>query len=196
LLARITSALAAFGPWGVFLLGLIDSVGVPLPATMDVLIIVIAVKSPGHAYLAAGLGVAGSAIGNLILFAMARFGVSRFVRMAEQPGRFHHWFHHYGLATVFIPAAVPLLPLPLKFFVVSAGVLRVSVIRFLVIILLARSCRYFAAAFLGLTFGLNAQAFLHRNVWALMAAAGALAAGLMLVLRWNERRRQPASHRQ
>jgi membrane protein YqaA with SNARE-associated domain len=162
---------------------------------MDILIIVIAVKAPARAYLAAGLGVIGSAIGNLVLFSMARFGVSRFVRMAEQPGRFHHWFHRYGLATIFIPASVPLLPLPLKFFVVSAGVLRVSMVRFLVIILLARSCRYFSVAFLGLTLGENAQAFLHRNVWALLAAAGALAAGLLLVLRWNERRRQLAPHR-
>jgi membrane protein YqaA with SNARE-associated domain len=195
LLAKITSALIAYGPWGVFLLGLIDSVGIPLPAAMDVLIILIAVRAPGRVYLAAGLGVIGSVIGNLILFALARYGVTRLVRMAEHPGRFHRWFHRYGLVTVFIPAAVPVLPLPLKFFVVSAGVLRGNIAHFVVIILLARTCRYFGDAFLGLTLGLNAEAFLRHNVWALVAAAIALAVSLILLFRWNERRRRPAHHR-
>jgi membrane protein YqaA with SNARE-associated domain len=161
---------------------------------MDLLIILIAVNSPARAYLAAGLGVAGSAIGNLMLFAMARYGVTRLVRMAEQPGRFHRWFHRYGLVTVFIPAAVPVVPLPLKFFVVSAGVLRTSIARFAAIIVLARACRYFGDAFLGLTLGLNAEAFLQHNVWALVAAAIALAVSLILLFRWNERRLRPAHH--
>ncbi|HLI83034.1 MAG TPA: hypothetical protein VKV17_03900 [Bryobacteraceae bacterium] len=195
MLHKITSALVAYGPWGVFVLGLIDSVGIPLPATMDLLIIVIAAHSPGRAYLAAGLGVIGSTIGNLVLFEMARYGVSRLVRMAVQPGRFRTWFRRYGLVTVFIPAAVPVVPLPLKFFVVSAGVLRASPLHFLVIILLARTCRYFGDAFLGLTLGLNAQAFLQHNVWALLAAAVALAAALLLLFRWHERRRQLVHHR-
>ncbi len=195
LLAKFISGLIAYGPWGVFLLGLIDSVGIPLPAAMDVLIILIAAKAPNRAYLAAGLGVAGSVIGNLILFAMARYGVTRLVRMAEHPGRFHRWFHRYGLVTVFIPAAVPVLPLPLKFFVVSAGVLRSSISHFVVIIMLARACRYFGDAFLGLTLGLNAQAFLQHNVWALLAAAIALAVSLILLFRWNERRRRPVHAR-
>ncbi len=162
---------------------------------MDLLIIVIAAHSPGRAYLAAGLGVIGSTIGNLVLFEMARYGVSRLVRMAVQPGRFRTWFRRYGLVTVFIPAAVPVVPLPLKFFVVSAGVLRASPLHFLVIILLARTCRYFGDAFLGLTLGLNAQAFLQHNVWALLAAAVALAAALLLLFRWHERRRQLVHHR-
>jgi membrane protein YqaA with SNARE-associated domain len=182
----------AYGPWGVFLLGLIDSVGLPLPATMDVLIILIAVKASGRAYLAALLGVLGSAVGNFVLFYMARYGVRRFVSMAEKPGRFRTWFHRYGLATVFIPAATPVLPLPLKFFVVSAGVLHTRVVRFLAVIVFARACRYFADAFLGVKLGLDAQGFLQRNAWTLVGVAIAVAAALVAVLRWNEFRRTPA----
>jgi len=74
---------------------------------MDVLLILIAVKAPARAYFAALLGVIGSAAGNVILFEMARLGVSRLVRIAERPGRFRLWFHRYGLVTVFIPAATP-----------------------------------------------------------------------------------------
>jgi membrane protein YqaA with SNARE-associated domain len=183
----------AYGPWGVFLLGLIDSVGIPLPATMDALIILIAVKASSRAYMAATLGVLGSAAGNLILFQMARLGVRRLVREADKPGRFHLWFHRYGLATVFIPAATPVLPLPLKFFVVSAGVLHTSVLRFLGVIVAARTCRYFADAFLGVKLGLDARGFLQRNAWTLVGIAIALAGVLVALSRWAESRRVPAS---
>jgi membrane protein YqaA with SNARE-associated domain len=194
LLSRITSALVAYGPWGVFLLGLIDSIGVPLPATMDALIILIAVKAPERAFFAASMGVLGSLGGNLALFEMARFGVSRFVREVAndgKPSRFREWFHRYGLVTVFIPAAVPVLPLPLKFFVISAGVLRTPRAKFLSVILVARVLRYFGDAFLGVQLGADAQGFLHRNAWTLVAIAIGVAAVMVGLIRWNDRRRAP-----
>jgi membrane protein YqaA with SNARE-associated domain len=192
-LSRISSALVAFGPWGVFLLGIIDSVGLPLPATMDVLIIVIAVKTASRAYFVALLGVLGSVAGNFVLFQMARLGVRRFVRLADKPGRFRTWFHRYGLVTVFIPAATPVLPLPLKFFVVSAGVLHTSIVRFLAVIVFARTCRYFGDAFLGVKLGLDAQGFLQRNAWTLVGIAIALAGALVALIRWGERRSSSVS---
>jgi membrane protein YqaA with SNARE-associated domain len=195
LLARITSALVAYGPLGVFLIGLIDSIGVPLPATMDALIILIAVKAPQRAYLAASMGVLGSIGGNVALFEMARFGVRRFVREVESGGkssRLRNWFHRYGLITVFIPAAVPILPLPLKFFVVSAGVFRMARVRFLLVILVSRALRYFGDAFLGVKLGADAQGFLHRNAWTLTAIAVGMALVLLGLIRWADRRGQPA----
>ena len=194
-LSKITAALVAYGPWGVFLLGVIDSVGVPLPATMDTLIVLIAVKSASRGYLAAFLGVLGSAAGNLILFQMARLGVRRFVRQVKEPGsssRFRAWFDRYGLVTVFIPAAVPVLPLPLKFFVISAGVLQTPLPKFLAVIVTARCLRYFGDAYLGALLRDDAMGFLHRNAWTLAGIALAGALGSYLLIRWSHRRRQPA----
>ena len=177
MLARITSALVAYGPWGIFLIGLIDSIGVPLPAAMDALIILIAVKAPQRAYLAASMGVLGSIAGNVALFEMARFGVRRFVREARKDGRLHEWFHRYGLVAVFIPATVPILPLPLKFFVVSAGVLRMPRAKFFMVIVVL---------------GEDAQGFLQRNAWTLAGIALGAAFVLLWLIRWTERRREPA----
>ena len=183
----------AYGPWGVFLIGLIDSIGVPLPAAMDALIILIAVKAPQRAYLAAALGVLGSMGGNIALFEMARFGVARLVRETQQEkGRFREWFHRYGLLTVFIPAAVPILPLPLKFFVVSAGVLRMARARFLLVIAVSRVLRYFGAAYLGLKLGADAQGFLERNGWILLGVALGIGLALLVLIRWTDRRGQAA----
>ena len=81
--------------------------------------------------------------------------------------RFQEWFRRYGLLTVFIPAVTPVLPLPLKVFVISAGAFHTPFGRFLLMILVARVIRYFGLAYLGLQFGADAQGFLQRNGWTL-----------------------------
>jgi membrane protein YqaA with SNARE-associated domain len=184
MLKKIVATLVAYGPWGVFLIGIVDSIGIPLPATMDALLILIAVKAPGSAYFAATMAVLGSMIGNLSLFLAARYGVTRLTGNVPEPGkpsRFRRWFHQYGLLTVFVPAATPVLPLPLKVFVVSAGAFRTPLARFLVVVLLARILRYFGDAYLGIHLGLDAQGFLTRNAWTMVGLAIA-AAGLLYVI--------------
>jgi membrane protein YqaA with SNARE-associated domain len=190
-LAKITAALVAYGPWGVFLIGVIDSLGLPLPATMDALLIVIAVRAPERAYFTAFMAVAGSMGGNLALFLAARYGVRRFISHVPEPGkpqRFRKWFHRYGLLTVFIPAATPVLPLPLKVFVISAGVLHTPIARFSIVVLVARMIRYFGEAYLGVHLGADAQGFLQRNAWNLVGVAIGLALVMYILIRWNDRR--------
>jgi membrane protein DedA with SNARE-associated domain len=175
---------------------LLDSVGVPLPAALDTLLIYIAVKTPHRAYFAASLAVAGSFGGNLILFEAARYGVRRFLRAVPEPGkpqRFRRWFHRYGLVTVFIPAATPFIPLPLKVFVISAGAMHTPLARFLAVILLARFLRYFGDAYLGIKLGRDAEAFLRRNAGTLIGSAVGLAAVFYLLIRINDRRSQSTS---
>ena len=76
-------------------------------------------------------------IGNVALFMAARHGGSWFSKGEPKPGqapRFQEWFQRYGLLTVFIPAVTPVIPLPLKVFVISAGALRTPFGRFLSIV--------------------------------------------------------------
>ena len=55
LLHKIADALIAFGPPGVFLLALLDSIGVPLPGGDGLLCCwLVAWKTPDRAYLTAG----------------------------------------------------------------------------------------------------------------------------------------------
>lgn len=178
LLAKMTTTLVAYGPWGVLLIGIVDSIGVPLPATIDALIILIAARAPGQAYYAAALAVVGSLAGNVVLFQTARYGVRQVMRASEpdKPWKLRAWFRRYGLMTVFVPAATPIVPLPLKVFVVSAGALRTPFLRFLGVILAARTLRYFGEAYLGATLGTSAEGFLQHNKWALLAIPLGLAA--------------------
>jgi len=195
LLVKIQAALLAFGPFGVFLLGVIDSLGVPLPGAMDGLVLYIAVKEPQRAYFTALMAAAGSLIGNGALFWAARHG-SRWFNKGEPPlatsksQRFQTWFARYGLLTVFIPAVVPFVPLPLKVFVVSAGALRTSFAKFIAVMLAARVMRYFGEAYLGIQLGEGAEAYLRRNAWPLLGVVVAMAMGLYFAIRLSDRRRE------
>jgi membrane protein DedA with SNARE-associated domain len=168
-LHTLADALIAFGPWGVFVLAIIDSMGVPLPAAIDALLLGVAASSahsPHTAYLTALLATVGSLIGNILLFLAARQGkrlLSKKAPPTDKPQRFREWFHRYGMLTVFVPAVIPLVPLPLKMFVISAGAFHTPLGKFLVVIVVARLIRYFSLAYLGLQLGLDAQGFLTRN---------------------------------
>lgn len=194
MLRTLTAALIAYGPWGICLLSVIDSLGVPLPAAIDVLMVGIgasSVRSPGRAYLAALLAMLGSTAGNVGLFLAARQGRKWFAGGGTDPGkgqRFRRWFDRYGLLTVFIPAVTPVVPLPLKVFVVSAGALHTPLRKFLAVIVLARVIRYFGEAYLGIQLGEDAAGFLTRHGWALAAAALGLGLALFWLIRLSDRR--------
>jgi len=190
LLRNLTNFLVAIGPWGLLLLAILDSTGLPLPNGLDAYLIFLAVKNPQRAYLYAAIAIAGSTIGNVTLFLIARHGGRRFLRRAE-PGRlqrFSEWFQRFGLATIFVPALMP-VPMPLKFFVISAGALRTRFMPFLLVILLTRILRYTGAAWLGVKLGQESTAFLRNHVWQFVLAAIGLFAALYLIILASDRRR-------
>jgi membrane protein YqaA with SNARE-associated domain len=195
LLKSIGDALIAFGPVGVFVIGLLDSLGVPLVGGVDFLLIYLAVNTPRMAYIAATTAIVGSILGNLLLFLGARYGVRRFAGEEALDGKrqkFRLWFQRYGLLTVFIPAVTPFVPLPLKIFVISAGAMHTPVSRFLGVVLLARVIRYYGEAYLGIRLGEDARGFLARNGWNIAGIAVAVAVVLVGLIRWYDRRRAEA----
>lgn len=195
MLAKITQFLVALGPWGILLLSFVDSLGVPISAGMDAMIILVSSKNPSMAFWCAACAVAGSAAGNISLFFIARRGGRRYLDRKEPPGKsrkFRAWFYRYGLVTVFIPALVP-IPLPLKAFVILSGALRVRVLPFLAAILLARVLRYGTEAYLGLKIGEESSRFLRDHVWELVVLSIALFAALYLLVRVSDRWRRPAA---
>ena len=195
MLKNLVQTLIEYGPLGLFIIGMLDSMGVPLPAAMDALLLAYSVSHPDKAYFAAAVAVVGSIGGNVILFRAARLGGRRFVNVdtpeAEQH-KFRRWFNRYGLLTVFIPAIVPFVPLPLKVFVITAGAVHTPFSRFLAAILAARVLRYFGEAYLGILLGENAQGFLRENAWNIVGAVAFAALIVFVALKWYERRRATA----
>jgi membrane protein DedA with SNARE-associated domain len=194
-LHQLNATLLAYGPAGIFVLAIIDSVGIPLPAAIDAMLIGVGAASahaPSRAYLAAALAVIGSLIGNSILFQGVRHGRRLFTAQEPPPGKrkkFQAWFHRYGMLTVFIPAVTPVVPLPLKVFVISAGALRTPFSRFLLVLFVARVIRYFGEAYLAVRLGEDAEGFLTRNGWTLAGVALGLAFALFFLIRAADRRK-------
>lgn len=162
-----------------FVLAILDSAGLPVIGGVDGLLIAFAVNDPAKAYIAAFVAILGSLAGSLILFAIARKGgeVLLMKHISSRTGaRLHLWFQRYGLVTVFVPALSP-LPMPMKIPVFCAGALQVRPVYFIAVVLLARTIRYFALAYLGLHYG-------HRTFQFLVAhagLAGAVALGLAII---------------
>jgi membrane protein YqaA with SNARE-associated domain len=178
-------------------LAFLDSAGIPIAGALDALLILLAVENPALAYLSAGLAVIGSTLGNLLLFYIARRGARRFLEQSSKPGRaqrFRNWFQRYGLATIFVPAMVP-IPMPLKLFVFSAGALGTAVAPFLTVTLLARIVRYFGEAWLAVTLGHQSAGYLKAHVWHLTGFSLVLLAALYVIIWASGRRRhvEPAS---
>jgi membrane protein YqaA with SNARE-associated domain len=173
------------GPFGLFFLAVLDSAGIPVVGGVDALLIAVATTNPGQAYWAAALAVVGSLAGSLILFFIARKGgqVLLMRHVTSKTGaRLHLWFQRWGLATVFVPALSP-IPLPMKIPVFCAGALQVRLLYFVIVVVAARTLRYFALAYLGEHFGLQTFQYLKTHGWQVAAAALGLAAALTIGLR-------------
>lgn len=197
LLRHLTDALVAWGPAGILLLSILDSSGVPVAGVFDAFLILIAVERPAVAWWCAGLGVVGSMVGNIILFWTAHRGGRRFMNKAAPQGRaarFREWFKRYGMVTVFVPALLP-IPMPLKLFVISAGVTGTSMTEFISVVLAARILRYFGEVWLGVTLKRESTSFLKTHAWMFAVAAAALFLSLygFILLRDRRRRRALAS---
>lgn len=171
--------LTRWGALGVFLLSLIDSAGVPLPSFVDAYLIGVVMKNPAVAVPTMLAAIVGSLLGNVVLYAIARKGGKLYLdKLTARPRgqKFRQWFDKYGLVTVFVPA-VSIVPMPMKFFAVSAAVFNVPLVRILGVIALARLIRYGVVAWLAAAFGEQTKAFItEHKLW---FAVGTLALGLL-----------------
>ena len=195
MLARITEFLVALGPWGILLVSFIDSAGIPLTVGLDFLVILLSAKEPTLAPAWVALAVVGSSAGNLVLFYIARKSGERLMKVEapeSQRARFRKWFNRYGLVTVFIPALIP-IPMPMKFFVVCSGALRINQVSFLLTVVVARLLRYGGESFLGVQMGEHSTRYLSDHARELVFIAVALFAGLYALIRLSDRWRKPAA---
>jgi membrane protein YqaA with SNARE-associated domain len=170
----------SWGPAGVFLFAIIDNIGVPMIGGVDAFVVLVAVADPSQAYWSAAAAVAGSLIGGMTLFLIARKGGEEYLHRYTSHGRgarLRAWFQEYGLLTVFVPALVP-IPMPLKIFILSAGALEVPPLRFFIVYALARIPRYILFAWLGTRFGSQTWPYLRGHI----AGLALFSAGLFIVL--------------
>jgi membrane protein YqaA with SNARE-associated domain len=162
-LTRLSDYLIAFGPLGLFAVALLDSTFVPLPSSADALMLLLSTARPSWMPLYALMATAGSSLGCLILYLISRRAghraLSRFSPAKQQ--RVRELIDRYDFAAVLVVTLLP-PPFPFKLFVVTAGVCRFSLTRFMLAIIGGRAFRFLLEGYLAIQYGSQAKAILMR----------------------------------
>ena len=163
ILARLSAYLVTFGSLGLFTLCLLDSTFVPLPSSADALLIVLSTANPRWMPLYVFLATLGSTIGCVILYYISRRAGSRALSKfsPSKQKRVKELIDRYDVLSVLVACLMP-PPFPLKLFVITTGVLRLSVVRFALAIAAGRAFRYLFLGYLAARYGEQAKVILVK----------------------------------
>ena len=193
-LANFIQALAGtLGGPGLALVAFADSSFISLPEVADVLLVVQVVKDPKWWWYYGALVTAGSVLGCWILYELARRGGEAFLKKGfsqKTIDKSFRWFQRFGILAIVLPSLCP-PPVPLKIFLLLAGMSGMSRLTFLIAITSARALRYIGEAFLAVRYGRNALEIVQHNLGRVAIALTAVLVIAGVIWFWR-RRRAPA----
>jgi len=187
-LTRLSEYLITFGAFGLFVVALLDSTFVPLPSSVDALMLLLSTTYPSWMLLYALMATSGSALGCWILYLVSRRAGSRALnRFSEaKQQRVKNLIERYDMIAVLVATLLP-PPFPFKLFVVTAGVFRFSLLRFMLAIIAGRAFRFLLEGYFAVRYGAEAKHILAKYYpW---IGLGLVAAILLFVFvkRWTKR---------
>jgi membrane protein YqaA with SNARE-associated domain len=162
-LTRLSEYLITFGAFGLFAVALLDSTFVPLPSSTDALMLLLTTTYPNWMLLYAFMATAGSALGCLILYLISRRAGARALnRFSEaKRNRVRNWIERHDMFAVLAATLFP-PPFPFKLFVVTAGVFRFSLLRFMLAIVVGRGFRFLLEGYFAVRYGAQAKEILAK----------------------------------
>ena len=162
-LTRLSEYLITYGAFGLFAVALLDSTFVPLPSSADALMILLSTTNPSWMVLYAFMATAGSAIGCWILYLISqRAGARALNKFSEaKQQRVKHWIEKYDAMAVLVATLLP-PPFPFKLFVITAGVFRFSLLRFMLAIIAGRAFRFLLEGYFAVRYGAAAKEILAK----------------------------------
>ena len=125
--------------------------------------ILLSTTYPRWMLLYAFMATAGSALGCLILYLISRRAGARALnRFSEiKQRRVKSWIERYDMFAVLAATLLP-PPFPFKVFVVSAGVFRFSLLRFMLAIIVGRAFRFLLEGYFAVRYGAQAKEILAK----------------------------------
>ena len=186
LAAWIQASAVAWGALGIFVISFLDSSFLSFPEVVDLLIMGMVIRRPHLLLYYSLMATAGSLVGCLVLYYLARAGGEAFVRKRFKERHVDRGLvlaQKYGLLIVIVPALLP-PPMPFKIFILIAGVAEIPVLQFSVAVAAARFVRYFGEGLLAIWYGEAAFTFLRANAGkiGLALAGAALVIGLAVIV--------------
>ena len=187
-LTRLSEYLITFGAFGLFAVALLDSTFVPLPSSADALMILLSTTYPSWMLLYAFMATAGSAIGCWILYLISRRAGARALNKFSETKqrRVKNWIERYDAMAVLVATLLP-PPFPFKLFVITAGVFRFSLLRFMIAIVTGRAFRFLLEGYFAVRYGAQAKEILAKYYpWIGLALVAAIVL-FVFVKRWVKR---------
>jgi membrane protein YqaA with SNARE-associated domain len=157
-LTAVKDFLIAYGPFGLFGIALLDSALIPLPGGPDVVMILLSKGHPALMPVYAAAATLGSAIGCAILYYISRTAGRRALERfsAKKQARVKELIDRYDVLSVLVVSVLP-PPFPFKLFVITCGVFRLSITRFIIAIAVGRGFRFLLEGYLAVHFGDQAE---------------------------------------
>jgi membrane protein YqaA with SNARE-associated domain len=188
-LARLSDFLIAFGPFGLFAVAVLDSSFFPLPSSADALMLLLTAAHPRWMVFYAIVATAGSTLGCWLLYSASRRAgrraLSRFSESKQK--RVKELIDRYDVLSVLVASLLP-PPFPFKLFVITAGVFRFSLTRFLSAIVVGRGFRFLLEGYFAIRYGAQAKVFLAKYYpWIGLGLAVMIIAGFLTRSLWKRR---------
>jgi membrane protein YqaA with SNARE-associated domain len=180
----------AFGGWGLFFVGFLDSSFLSLPEINDILVVWMVTQHRDRFLYYVVMSTLGSVVGCLAIYGLAWKGGEAFVRRRFGSSKVEHGLavvRRYGLLALLVPSMLP-PPAPFKVFVILAGVVRIRPASFVTAIGIGRGLRYFVEGLLAYWYGEMALQYIddHGKLVAFIAALSVLLIGVAMA--WWHRR--------
>jgi membrane protein YqaA with SNARE-associated domain len=159
-------ALKPLGIWGVAGLALIDSALIPIPVSMDGVVIGYVATNHHRFLLYSLVAAAASALGSLVPFFIGRAGGELFLLKRinrERYERIRDRFERQEFLAIMIPAMLP-PPTPLKLFEFAAGVFEMKSLPFLLAIFCGKLIQFIVCSLLTIWFGPTLVHSIHQLI--------------------------------
>jgi membrane protein YqaA with SNARE-associated domain len=163
-LKSLEAILLGLGAPGVLVIALLDAAILPLPGGLDAVVMTLSHLNRGMMPLYVLAAIAGSTLGCLVPYwigrkmgeaALGRVGEKRRARVSELIARYDMW-------AMLVGALLP-PPFPFKLFLITAGVFRMRVWRFLMGLTAGRAVRFILEGWMAVRYGEQAAALFKMH---------------------------------
>lgn len=163
-LKSLQAVLVGFGAFGLFAIALLDAGMIPLPGGPDVALMTLSHLNNSMTPVYVLAVTIGSTLGCLFPYYIGlKTGEAALRRFSpEKRARVTALIDQYDLWAMLVGAVLP-PPFPFKIFLITAGVFRMKVWRFLIALLIGRSIRYSLEGWMAVTYGDQAMTVFKQH---------------------------------
>ena len=153
--SKLVVTLLHLGAAGVFLLAILDSSPLPTFGGLDIIMALLAAGHSSLWYEYAAAATAGSMVGAVFTFRVARRAGEAYLHSKFKRSRVAKLlkiFRRWGTGTLVASTVIP-LPTPTSMFFAAAGASEYPLGKFLIVVTICRGIRYFGIAFVAAYYG-------------------------------------------